>query len=137
TRTSPPPRSSERPRGSLTAGHFHPATVATAPPGLLTMEVSGRYGRTRAGISDHVSPANGRVALCRWYPRCPRMCDLMYPSRTRGLLPVLTTENESGCTHPHRELVRVEGLARFIRRPKRSRARGLPRAKGRCSTRKT
>jgi hypothetical protein len=28
TRTSPPPWSGERPRGSLTAGHFHPATVA-------------------------------------------------------------------------------------------------------------
>jgi hypothetical protein len=38
---------------------------------FLTMEVQGRYGRTRAVIRDHICPANRGSTVCRPCPRVP------------------------------------------------------------------
>ena len=60
---------------------------------LLTMEVPGRYGvhGQSSGatflLQIRLSPCVGRARAC------PPALRLMYPSRTRGALPVLTTEN--------------------------------------------
>jgi hypothetical protein len=58
------------------------------------MEVQKRYPRARA-VSTFVLQIgpSARVASAR---ACPHMLWLMYPSRTRNALSVLTTDNESG-----------------------------------------
>jgi hypothetical protein len=55
---------------------------------------SGWYWRAWPGIRGHVFPAN-QLVVCRGVRECPHVSDLMYPSRTRDLLSVLTTENEA------------------------------------------
>jgi hypothetical protein len=57
----------------------------TADP-LLTMEVPERYGRTRPGTRDHVSPANRPVVACRPCPRVPARAQAGVPvSYPRGV----------------------------------------------------
>src|SRR6266542_2875426 len=75
TRTSPPPRSSGRPRGEVRRARiedrpdFH--AVRGVPPGpqRLTMEVLERYQRARAVISGHVYPANEALSVSVQSPR--------------------------------------------------------------------
>jgi hypothetical protein len=62
----------------------------TADP-LLTMEVSGRHARTRAGIRGTVSPVNRLVERKNMRRETSRVSFLMCPFCVRGLMSLQTT----------------------------------------------
>jgi pimeloyl-ACP methyl ester carboxylesterase len=64
------------------------------PPCGKRGDVSGRYWRTRPGTRGHVFPANWPSFCVFSVCACPRLPNLLYPSRTRGLLSVLRTDND-------------------------------------------
>jgi hypothetical protein len=79
---------------------------------LLIMEVSRRHARARAITRDTLSPANRALNPCLPCPRVPAACPkLMYPSRTRGVCPFVTSNGNSGIASDLKTVDRPGGSA--------------------------
>ncbi len=64
------------------------------------MTTSQTDSRTSPGTSDHVFLQIASSERVDDVPSCPRVLGLVYPSRTRALLPVLKTHNRD-MTRPY------------------------------------